>query len=325
MQKNDLNIRTCACSSCVLCGTQGEELYSGLTDRLFGAPGTWNLKHCPNETCGLVWLDPKPMEEDIGLAYRQYYTHHGGRLKRNLKGKSFKLLQDFLAGITGLSKEQDAIQSRYLAAHQPGRLLEVGCGAGDYLVEMRNIGWDVQGVEIDPAACKFANVNNLLAVHEGTLFSAEYPEHAFDAIVLNHVLEHVHTPVLLLQECHRIVKPGGYLVVVTPNVESWGHTKFKENWRGLEPPRHIHIFSTKTMKKLGELAGFKKVSVSTTPANADGIIGASIALERENKKNQNIIDKIMSYSRIIWCQYLEYRLWKKDSHVGEEVVLICQK
>ena len=119
MVKNDLEIRTIACSNCLLCGTQGEELYAGLTDRLFCAPGIWSLKRCTNETCGLVWPDPMPMEDDISLAYRQYYTHHGGEPQRNLKGRMLKFFQDLLARVTGLSKEQEAIQSRYLGDHQP--------------------------------------------------------------------------------------------------------------------------------------------------------------------------------------------------------------
>jgi hypothetical protein len=63
------------CPNCYLCGTGGEPLYEGLKDRLFNAPGEWNLKRCPNPECGLLWLDPMPLEEDIGMAYETYFTH----------------------------------------------------------------------------------------------------------------------------------------------------------------------------------------------------------------------------------------------------------
>src|SRR5260370_27105871 len=68
-------IRTRAKPACPLCGTAGKLLHAGLTDRLFSAPGVWQLKQCPRAECGLVWPDPAPLEEDLGLAYQMYYTH----------------------------------------------------------------------------------------------------------------------------------------------------------------------------------------------------------------------------------------------------------
>lgn len=336
MTENNYEIRTRTCHKCDLCGTQGKALYSGLTDRLFGAPGVWSLTRCTNADCGLVWLDPMPMEEDIALAYRSYYTHQdeiGEVAKLNIVGLSYQLLRKILASASGLIKEQKAIQARYLGGLLPGKLLEIGCGAGDYIAMMKTFGWDVEGVETDPVACQCAREVNALTVHEGTLFSAAYEDNSFDAIVMNHVFEHVHEPVALLKECHRIVKPNGHVVVVTPNIESWGHSKFQENWRGLEPPRHIHIFSPKTMEKTAKLAGFQNMQVGTTPANADIIIGASMDLKRRVKsdvpqsgKNYlSFFQKIIRHSRVLLYQYHEYQLWKNNTNIGEEVVLICQK
>src|ERR1700693_5419422 len=68
-------IRTRPQPACLLCGTAGQVLYASLTDRLFSAPGLWQLKQCPSPGCGLVWPDPAPLEEDLGLAYQMYYTH----------------------------------------------------------------------------------------------------------------------------------------------------------------------------------------------------------------------------------------------------------
>ena len=72
-------IRTIAVPACILCGTQGAPLYSGLRDRLFGAPGTWNVRRCANGRCGLLWLDPMPSPEDVHKAYASYYTHEAER------------------------------------------------------------------------------------------------------------------------------------------------------------------------------------------------------------------------------------------------------
>jgi 2-polyprenyl-3-methyl-5-hydroxy-6-metoxy-1,4-benzoquinol methylase len=277
-----------------------------------------------------------PMEEDIALAYQGYYTHQGEDATRNLGKSLYQLLRGAVSRVTGLINEQRMIHTRYLGDQIPGKLLEIGCGSGDYMKNMKSLGWIVEGVEIDPVACRYARDVNLLTVHEGTVESAACPDNCFDAIVMYHVIEHIYDPVGLLKECHRIVKPGGRVIVITPNIESWGCSKFQENWRGLEPPRHIHIFSPRTMNKTAKLAGLQAVSVTTTPANADYMIAASINLMNlntliwrniyeVNKSNFGFLKQIVRNAKSLIYQLREYRLWKKDPNVGEEVVLICQK
>src|SRR5665647_237432 len=102
MSGNNYEIKTRACPQCYLCGMQGEELYRGLSDRHFGASGVWNLKQCQNPDCGLVWLDPPPIEEDIALAYRRYYTHHGeGANNSGDSPLAYRLLRHVIWGATG--------------------------------------------------------------------------------------------------------------------------------------------------------------------------------------------------------------------------------
>src|SRR5438477_298019 len=80
-------IRTRPRPDCYLCGRRGEPLYRGLSDRLWGVPGQWDLNLCPDPGCGLIWIDPVPTDEEIGKAYPgAYYTHEqatpGHRLLR---------------------------------------------------------------------------------------------------------------------------------------------------------------------------------------------------------------------------------------------------
>jgi 2-polyprenyl-3-methyl-5-hydroxy-6-metoxy-1,4-benzoquinol methylase len=270
-----------------------------------------------------------PIEEDIALAYQFYYTHQNINISRSISGRVYQILCETLSKATGLITEKQAIHTRYLDNQSVGNLLEIGCGSGDYMKDMQNLGWTVEGVEIDPIACRYAREVNFLKVYEGTVECANYPDNNFDAIVMNHVIEHVYDHVELLKECHRIIKPGGKVIVITPNIESWGHTKFQENWRGLEPPRHIHIFSMKTLNKTAQLAGFQTVVVRTTPANADIIIAASIDLKlkthNSNTQQFTFVKKTVRHTKVLIYQYIEYFLWKKDFSLGEEVVLVCHK
>ncbi len=75
-------IRTRPCPNCYLCGEPGELLYDNLEDRLFDAPGKWTLRRCASQDCGLVWLDPMPLEKEISKAYSKYYTHDDLRADR---------------------------------------------------------------------------------------------------------------------------------------------------------------------------------------------------------------------------------------------------
>ena len=130
----------------------------------------------------------------------------------------------------------------YLPWVANGRLLEIGCGSGWQLARMQQAGWRTKGLDFDPGAVAAARGRGL-DVDVGDVRDLHLEAASFDAIVMAHVLEHVFDPVGLLAECRRLLKPGGRLVSITPNGRSLGHRVYKAAWRGLEPPRHIAVFT----------------------------------------------------------------------------------
>lgn len=275
-------------------------VYQNLRDRLFGAPGGWSLRQCPDPRCGLLWLDPMPRPEEIHKAYTRYYTHHAaeaggpGRLKRAWH----TLKAAYLAERFGYRGGSNGFQRRALAAamyllplrrraveasvrflrHQPGgRLLDVGCGSGDWLVQMRELGWHVDGLDFDPAAVELARTRNL-NVRAGSLEAQGYDSETFDAVTLHHVIEHVPDPVATLRECHRVLRFGGRLVVATPNAHSLSHRMFRADWRGLEPPRHLHLFTGGSLRRALEAAGFRRMT--SHPQIAFSVVYESLLLRR---------------------------------------------
>jgi SAM-dependent methyltransferase len=113
---------------------------------------------------------------------------------------------------------------------------------------MRARGWDVVGVEPDPVANGTARRRFGLDVLRNPIEEAHFEAASFDAIAMNNVIEHLENPVRTLGECARLLRKGGELVIVTPNVESLGHRVFGRAWRGLEHPRHFFLFSMSTLK-----------------------------------------------------------------------------
>lgn len=286
-------IRVQPCAACPICGATGRPVYSGQRDRMFDAPGRWSLKRCSNDRCRLAWLDPMPIAADIGKAYTRYYTHapqSNAQAAGAIKRLFLHLKSDYLATrygyprgalplplpLTGhllapfpLRRAEADAEVRFLDAVSNGQLLDVGCGSGDWLLAMRERGWQVTGVDFDAGAVAVGRQRGL-RVRCGPLEDQRFPDESFDAITLNHVIEHVPDPVRTLQECARVLRRGGRLVVSTPNADSLSHHIYKQDWRGLEPPRHLHIFSFDALRDALALAGLRTVRL--LPQVADSIL-----------------------------------------------------
>ncbi len=332
---NTCKIRTRPCHSCLMCNGEGEIIYTDLEDKIFGAPGTWSFRKCSNPACSLVWLDPMPLEEDIGYAYRNYFTHDaaeskiknatsGLRYKFTL-GLTSKLLRILLIKFTGLQKDVDKIESMYLSSDCPGKLLEIGCGSGDYLDKMHQMGWSVQGVDFDPVAVAHAREKYGFTVYAGKLEELDLPSNSYDAITMRHVIEHVYNLDELLRHCLRLLKQGGTLAIRTPNANSLGHQMFREFWRGLEPPRHIHLFSLHNLTTCLEKQGFRVVRAETTAAGADFVFKQSMELREYGKHSLPSETRVKTLVASRFFQLYEYVVNSRKFDVGEELVLVCTR
>ena len=270
-------IRTHAIPECPLCGAAGEALYERLIDRIFSAPGSWRMARCPRPDCGLLWLDPAPVAEELPRIYAGYYTHRpmgargdlATRIRRwireghaadrygtRVRAAPIKRFLSVAGGAIrpGLREGLDQLMM-HLEPRRGGRLLDVGCGEGRSLGALRELGWTVEGVDFDPAAVEVARARGL-NVRVGGLADQAYRERSFDAITMSHLIEHVPDPVALLREARRILSPGGRLVVLTPNASSLGHRRHGRDWRGLEPPRHLQVFGPTSLARAADQAGF---------------------------------------------------------------------
>ena|SRR5882762_852422 len=325
-------------NTCVMCSREGLPAYSGLRDHTFGAVGVWNYREC--RRCGLLWLSPRPFPRDIGRFYTTYLTHQAKRdhlVARRLNDK-FKLALwaqalgrpalapnwcwAKIAQILSLDpfcREIGSMGTMYLGGVKPGRVLDVGCGNGLFLELMRSAGWDIAGLEPDPKAAKLAAERLGTNIHTGELNHESYEPCSFDAVTLHHVIEHVFDPIELMAACRRILKPGGQVVLITPNLSSAGHKWFKENWRGLEPPRHLHLFSPKALAAGAEMAGFRIKLLRTSACMAPGIWLESRQISRRrtgaSKRQSSLIGGL---AFLTWERAVK-TLW---SETGEELVLV---
>jgi len=339
-----------AVPTCALCGLPGQVLHTGLRDRLYAAPGEWQFLHCPR--CTLIWESPRPLSADLGRLYSTFY-HYTHAPTYGPPGR-FSALQQFLEacvlgvayGYTGLTPHiwqrvlgrvlalitplRDAAGGRvmWLAAQQPMRVLDVGCGSGQLLAFLRDQGCEVSGIEPDLEAVRVARQHYGLEVYHGLLEDGVFSDASFDAVVMSHVIEHVPDPIALLAACRRMLRPGGRVVVVTPNMASLGRRVLGTKWYlGWGPPWHLLLFDPTTIRAVATHAGLRVAAIHTSARKAR--LGWTV--NRLLKQHRSIPD-FPAQHRSSWPLRLEAVLFQALETlavalwpVGEELVLVAQK
>lgn len=273
----------------------------GLTDLSFEcAAGQWTLWQC--DLCRSAYLDPRPAHTHIGLAYARYYTHGADQAElpprnpaigwlRTAIGNAYvnvrfgSALRPALPGgalLLGLMPRQRlALDYRYRHIRKlppyGGKLLDIGCGNGDFLVRAQRLGWQGHGLEPDPAAVNAARGAGLDVLQGGIEQLAGQSE-AFDQISLCHVIEHVHDPLTLLAACYRLLRPGGMLSIEAPNPNSHGSDRFGAAWRGFETPRHLVLLSHPALHDALLRCGFARSEDLPAVDPSDTMASESVAM-----------------------------------------------
>lgn len=324
----NIYIRTCRQIECPICGGRGSALHSMVEDYYFGSPGSWSLSKC-SANCGSIWLDPMPIPEDIGMAYLNYHTHLNSDKKivqinwRRFYEKLINLKLRFCPLFRKILSERKQYRYMFLKDQAVGRLLDVGCGGGRYLRRMQNLGWEVEGVDFDVKATERVRKKYGIKTYEGDLRELGIAHESFDAIVMNHAIEHVIDPVSLLAECNNLLKPGGKLVIVTPNASSVAHRRFGKYWRGLEIPRHIQVFTLKGLDICLGRAGFLNRNITTFSHHSEGIYRVS----EELRARMLFIpyNSLRSTVKSIIYMLAEYKYLIKSPNSGEDILAIAIK
>jgi SAM-dependent methyltransferase len=183
--------------------------------------------------CGLVYVNPRPTEEEISSLYTAEYY------------------RAVLTPEELLEERKEQLQAKFAKVRHlpPGRLLDIGCQKGEFPFFMSQQGWEVQGVEFFPGPPNLFGVD----IFYGNLADAGFPSGSFDLVTLWAVLEHVYYPREMLEEVHRILKPGGAVVLLVTNIHSIPGRFLRHD----DIPRHTTLFSRRTLSRLLSATGFR--------------------------------------------------------------------
>ncbi|MES2202413.1 MAG: methyltransferase domain-containing protein [candidate division FCPU426 bacterium] len=209
-----------------------------------------SIVRCPR--CRLMFSDPQPDDQALSAIYSNDYFLTGPEGSavsgyRSMKRATARLYLDQLAAYLGNSR---------------GKLLEIGCGTGEFLVEAKGKGFEVAGMDLSSHACASANL--LLGpdtVKLGGPDDLAFADGEFDVCVLFDVLEHVRDPVVFLEKLRRTLKPGGTLFVCTPDLDSWSARLMGQRWMEFKA-EHLFYFGRQTIQAALAKAGFDGVDLA---------------------------------------------------------------
>jgi SAM-dependent methyltransferase len=252
----ELIVETVACR---LCGSTRYRNERSGPDYFMRLPGVFHLVRC--EHCGLLYQNPRPPLSDIGRYYPDHYGSYGSaqaglRTQSGLMGWVIR---------RGMNKRCRLIDRAVPAlAGRPRRHLDVGCASGLFMEALQSHGWQVEGVELNETAARTTSARLGVPVFVGPFEEADYPDASFDAVTMWDVLEHLHDPLASLRELRRIVRPGGVLFVRVPNAASYVARLCGRYWVGYDLPRHMVVFTPKTLKRALAQAGFEQIVCTYT-------------------------------------------------------------
>ena len=222
---------------CPWCNSEKTQINLWLKDE-FLTKEDFQIYECLH--CGLLFTEPRPSKDKIGEYYKskEYYSH-----QENKKGFIPKLYEHIK---TINLKHKYKIATKGV---KTGKMLDIGCGVGDFLHTAEKHGWNCTGVEPSEDAKAIA-IKRIRADIRSSKDLEQIPDETFDVITMWHVLEHVDDIRWQVAQLHRLIKKGGRIVIAVPNYKSYDAVFYKDKWAAYDVPRHLNHFNKETIVKI---------------------------------------------------------------------------
>ncbi len=217
-------------NNCPICNSSQTKLFLVCKDNTVSRE-TFNIVECIS--CGFKFTNPRPEAEKLGAYYKseEYVAH--SNTNKGFINSVYQLVRKYT-----LLKKLKLISEFY----KTGKILDIGCGTGEFLKTFNDAKWDTLGIEPSADVRKIVIENNGLDVRDEEEIKNLETE-SFDVITMWHVLEHVPQLNDRIEDLKRLLKPKGILVIAVPNCNSLDAKIYAENWAAFDVPRHLYHFN----------------------------------------------------------------------------------
>jgi 2-polyprenyl-3-methyl-5-hydroxy-6-metoxy-1,4-benzoquinol methylase len=227
-------------SACILCGSlERSPLYSN---------DKWQIYKCENCTLGI--LDPRPSKDELDNLYASNYfqTHYNSPLSLSSPEMKKRLMQE------------DHRLRFFRKFKHGGKVLDIGCGRGYFLLACRKAGYEVEGVDISATAASYVEGELKIPVRVGEFDKIDFESVSYDVITMWHSLEHTTNPNKYLIRAGKLLKDDGVLIVDVPNYAGHDAKMNWQNWPNWDLPYHIYHFTKDSLTCLLRKHGFAVIS-----------------------------------------------------------------
>lgn len=241
----------------VKCNNCGSKEYSTLLTiekEIINNTCTFSIVKC--KKCGLVYSTPRLSKKSLSIIYDQSYDEVENVVEHVNKIKSNNFIRRIYNIITAEYRGE-------VIRKATGKVLDIGCGRGMLLEEIKERGCEVYGTEVNPKSQKICEKKGI-KFYSGEVEELKFDDNFFDTVILWHVVEHLEKPQQTIQEILRILKPGGRLFISTPNIKSYLRKIFGEFWIAWYIPCHLYYFSKDSIVNLFKQTDFKITKSFTT-------------------------------------------------------------
>ena len=231
-------------TNCPLCGVNETTLVHRKFD--------FDISQCLS--CRLVYVGPiRPTPDVSWLRYNPNYFWDEYLPSLGVR--------DGVYDLTAFDRRYAPMLALLAPYQQMGKILEIGCGAGFFLKAAERAGWQAaQGIELSRAAVDFGQEKLGLEIQLGTLEDVPLPARSYDAIALFDTIEHLFDPKKILASTLSLLRPGGVLILSTPNIHALSHQILGHSWAVLNPLEHLVYFSPQTLTHMLKSTGYTTIS-----------------------------------------------------------------
>lgn len=247
-----INCNLCNCDSYNVLRKQSDLLDLNGLKEFLNIGSEVNCVQCSK--CGLIFLNPMPTFDELKQYYEEDYDNI---LQRNY--------QSYLKGFESIKSKLE----KYENYVKMGRLLDIGCGTGNFVFRAQELGWEAYGIEVSKRHANFLRNELGLNVMNVSIDEANFDSEYFDVVILNHVLEHLNDPKSVLKKIYGFLRKGGILVIYVPNEFECLYSKLKLYTLLFyfqprdRPTDHLYFFNKQTIRLLLRTTGYEIIHLTT--------------------------------------------------------------